>query len=429
MAKRRILTALKISELSGVDRPCQEGALVSIMKRVCDDPCEEFVKVTFQAALDDANLEQRFNRAFYDSFESIYQLNDAFREALKDRYNDGEQTAAAYLESVAELARRAVDATSGLAKSATLDPEVIKAAIEAAISEAAEETTMNLYKNRAELVAAIAKFQKDGGTNEEIRKIAASAIALDAEDALPDSGAIAKRGSGDSAELTALKADLAKRDKVAALSADVRKHYDGLPAAEQDAFLALDAAAQTAAVTKATGDDPVVYTMANGMEITKSMGPAALILARGQDEMAKRLETVSGALVNADLAKRAATEIGNLAGDEATRIELLKAVDAIPDEKMRKAAMDTLRSANSVRKGAFTRVGTNASPADLNKGTGGETDDTPSGPALELENMAKAAMSEAGESGELAFTKHYAAVIETPKGRELYAETLANGDA
>ncbi|MES2157486.1 MAG: ClpP-like prohead protease/major capsid protein fusion protein [Pseudomonadota bacterium] len=54
-----------------------------------------------------------------------------------------------------------------------------------------KEASMNLYTTRAALVAAIAKFQKDGGTQDEIDKIAASAVALDARDALPATGALA----------------------------------------------------------------------------------------------------------------------------------------------------------------------------------------------------------------------------------------------
>jgi ATP-dependent protease ClpP protease subunit len=53
------------------------------------------------------------------------------------------------------------------------------------------ETSMNLYTTRAALVAAIDKFQKDGGTQAEIDKITASAAALDAQDALPKTGALA----------------------------------------------------------------------------------------------------------------------------------------------------------------------------------------------------------------------------------------------
>ena len=34
--KRRVLEKLKLTEISGVDRPCQEGARVAIMKRAPD---------------------------------------------------------------------------------------------------------------------------------------------------------------------------------------------------------------------------------------------------------------------------------------------------------------------------------------------------------------------------------------------------------
>ena len=43
-----------------------------------------------------------------------------------------------------------------------------------------QEKTMDLYKTRAALVAAIDQFQKEGGTQVEIDKIVDSAAALDA---------------------------------------------------------------------------------------------------------------------------------------------------------------------------------------------------------------------------------------------------------
>jgi ATP-dependent Clp endopeptidase proteolytic subunit ClpP len=57
---------------------------------------------------------------------------------------------------------------------------------------APQEKMMNFYTTRAALVAAISKFQAEGGTQEEIDKIARSAIALDAQDALPATGALAQ---------------------------------------------------------------------------------------------------------------------------------------------------------------------------------------------------------------------------------------------
>ncbi|MCM3679471.1 ClpP-like prohead protease/major capsid protein fusion protein [Sphingomonas paucimobilis] len=57
-----------------------------------------------------------------------------------------------------------------------------------------QENSMDLYKTRAALVAAIAKFQQEGGGQDEIKKITASAIALDAKDALPATGPLALSG-------------------------------------------------------------------------------------------------------------------------------------------------------------------------------------------------------------------------------------------
>lgn len=54
-----------------------------------------------------------------------------------------------------------------------------------------QENVMDLYLTRAALVAAIDKFQKEGGTQGEIDKIAKSAVALNAQDALPATGALA----------------------------------------------------------------------------------------------------------------------------------------------------------------------------------------------------------------------------------------------
>ncbi|HCB75391.1 MAG TPA: peptidase S14 [Sphingomonas bacterium] len=61
----------------------------------------------------------------------------------------------------------------------------------AAATQRPQETMMDLYKTRAALVAAIAKFQAEGGTQAEIDKISKSAVALDARDALPATGPLA----------------------------------------------------------------------------------------------------------------------------------------------------------------------------------------------------------------------------------------------
>ncbi|WP_341210738.1 ClpP-like prohead protease/major capsid protein fusion protein [Sphingomonas paucimobilis] len=89
------------------------------------------------------------------------------------------------------------------------------------------ETSMNLYTTRAALVAAIAKFQAEGGTQADIDKIAASAIALDATDALPKTGALAAPAEPSAQGLTSAdvtSAVAAERSRVGTIRALGTKH-------------------------------------------------------------------------------------------------------------------------------------------------------------------------------------------------------------
>ncbi len=83
-----------------------------------------------------------------------------------------------------------------------------------------QEKPMDLYKTRAALVAAIAAFQKDGGTQADIDKIAKSAIALDARDTLPATGALAAATAAEAASTTSTSV-------VAITTADVQNAVAG----------------------------------------------------------------------------------------------------------------------------------------------------------------------------------------------------------
>jgi hypothetical protein len=416
MAKN-IMRRFRIGEISGVDNPAQEGARVLLIKRADPDAGEEFCKATFREALESAQLEARFSRAFYDAFDGLWTINDALREALRDRYNDREETVRQYLETVADLARRAVEATAGLEKAdAVPDETIIKAAILAAIDEAQGEDPMN----KTQLAAAIAKFNKSGGTQAEIDAIKAAAKTLGAEDLLPATGALAK-DSDSAAQLAAMQARLDKADKIGALSVEAKKFFDGLADdAARDAFLAKSADDQRAQMTASQGDDPVLYKCSDGTEIRKSHGPLALAQAKSIDTLMNRVAKAEATAGDADLRKRASTDLAKLAGTEDTKVALLKAVDSIADDATRTAVMDTLRGANNAMKGAFSRTGTTAAGGPIVKNDGPVVSDELSGPDAELDTMAKAAAPDHGGD----YFKAYQAVIETPKGRELYKQSL-----
>lgn len=100
----------------------------------------------------------------------------------------------------------------------------------AAASKRPQEKIMDLYKTRAALVAAISAFQKDGGTQDEIDKIRASALALNAQDALPATGALALAlAPVDTSAATLTNADVqnavtAERERTAGIRALGAKH-------------------------------------------------------------------------------------------------------------------------------------------------------------------------------------------------------------
>jgi ATP-dependent Clp endopeptidase proteolytic subunit ClpP len=83
-----------------------------------------------------------------------------------------------------------------------------------------QENTMDLYKTRAALVAAIAKFQQDGGTQAEIDKIVASAVALDAKDTLPNAGALALAAAANDGATSTSVVALTPADVQAAVAAE-----------------------------------------------------------------------------------------------------------------------------------------------------------------------------------------------------------------
>jgi ATP-dependent Clp endopeptidase proteolytic subunit ClpP len=115
-------------------------------------------------------------------------------------------------------------ATAGIssAVAAILKPKEREATAPAPQSK---ETIMDLYTTRAALVAAIAKFQKDGGTQDEIDKIAKSAVALNAQDALPATGALATPQAPAPATTT---------EPAAITTADVQAAADRAVAAEHE---------------------------------------------------------------------------------------------------------------------------------------------------------------------------------------------------
>lgn len=219
------------------------------------------------------------------------------------------------------------------------------------------------------------------------------------------------------ARIAALEGDIAKRDadltranSIVSLSAPHRAHYDSLSKAEQDAFLSMDGNARDRQIELAKNADPVVYTTAKGIEIRKSAGEQVVQMAKDADEALKKADEATKVLTDANITKRANEDLGNLAGDEATRKAVVKALDGIEDETVRKAAFAAVKSANTAAAAAFKKGGTsdNGNPDD-----GGESP---------LEKLNKLATTRAA-ADKVSFEKGMDLVLQTPEGKKLYDES------
>ena len=159
--------------------------------------------------------------------------------------------------------------------------------------------------------------------------------------------------------------------------------------------------------------DPVVHKTASGVEVRKSHGELALMLAKQADANAEQVAKATE-LANVEktarelteLKKRASETMPNLAGSDDVHCAILKAVESISDEKLRGEAVTALKAANDAAK---TRT--------VAKGIGG-TDPQPEGPQAELDALIAAEMT----AKSIDKVKATVAVTNTAKGAALYAE-------
>lgn len=391
MAKRQILKNIRISEVSSVDRPAQKGAVAVLIKRDSSGD-------------DGKDLSKRTSL----TTEAEGHQHILWEDRGNGELNSGETD---YVDGHTHpwVRDNAGNVNIGMARGHTHGLGTIGKK---------ETTAMPKINTRAELTAAIEKAQAEGDklTVATVQEIHKAASELNADDALPASGPLAKAAppflSED--EQKKLKAKMDRMDKRDALSGDLRKHYDSLDTDEaRDAFLAKDAGAQKLELEKAAGDDPVVYTTLDGIEIRKSAGEPVITALKNADEARRETAIEKAARQNLELEKRVNDELGNVGGELVGKKALLKAVDGIADETQRAAALSVLKSANKVAEtsGIFEKRGTGATPS-IEKGS----------PEGQLEELAKARASKDG----ISFEKAYDAVLTTPEGAQLYAQVTAS---
>lgn len=144
------------------------------------------------------------------------------------------------------------------------------------------------------------------------------------------------------------------------------------------------------------------YIEVGGEMVLKSALPASVlsVISKQADELA----AVNKKLEAEELTKRVTAEIPHLSGDAAVKGAVLKAIDAIADEAVRKAAHAMLKGANAVASKLTREFGTVAPQ---------ETD-----AMTELNKMAEDYAAEK----KVTFAKAFAEVTKTGRGAELFAK-------
>lgn len=374
-SKKRVMRKFKLGEISSVTRPAQGPALAVIMKNEYN---EEAIKGAFFDSLKAVNVE----RAIWDD---LWKYNDALREAIHTIFEDSDE----YPDPVASV-KEALDefasAVSTMIAGAVMDGSTItsKAEAQAAI------TVMGFRKEdpitvTPELIQLLKSFgqeytvppvEENPMTPEELKKMEEMGEALK------------------------------KANAIIALSATERAHFDKCDDAGKEAFLKMDAKVRSSEIAKAADADPVIYTSDSGEEFRKSDDPRLVKMAKQGDEDRKVAKAEREAREAMVLAKRAEDELGNLPGEVTMKSAVLKAIDTITDESVRKAAGEMLKAANDSLEDSFVPRGT-AKGADA--------------PTNKLEQLTKARMA---ADPNLSYAKAYSDVLETAEGKALYEQTL-----
>jgi len=194
--------------------------------------------------------------------------------------------------------------------------------------------------------------------------------------------------------LTGQVADLTKRaDTADAATATIEK-------AAQDAGFTVTKTDTGVTVAKAA--DPE-YVEINGQKVEKSSVPAPLlemVLKQGAE-----LRAMRATQHDADLAKRGATELPNMAGADLVKGRMLAA--AGDDAEM----LTALKAADAAMAKSMTEIGQNPS-------------DDEGSPTFRLDKMARAYATEKG----VLFATAYAAVTATGDGAALYKRAIAESN-
>lgn len=345
-----------LAELEGGSEPGM--AMKAIMKR------------SFDEALRAQLVGERISEVFWRAFDKQYAVREAFREALGDELaegGDGTTATDAFTGAMRTIAETAVKLAQEAGAGA--DETNLESAVEQAVAKwlKQQETSEMKITTKAALSAAVASFAIAKSSFADGQAIIDAAVELDAIDLLPEGSELAKAADEKKKKFPHAKDDkavkaLEREVAVLKMAEPIRKHFDALDTAAQDAFIAKSDADRQAEIDAANSADPVVYKSAGGIEIRKSDGAVAAMLAKQVDEQAATIAVLKSDRSADTLEKRAATEFPNVA--KGTAVAMLKTAGQLGETT--EAGKDVLKSLAAMNKstgGVFKSLGSTEAPA------------------------------------------------------------------
>lgn len=330
--KRQRMRSLTIKEISGVDKPAVEPGVVDVILKRAD----------LDAPADKAELLKNMGApALTSAVDGHSHLLDVALPAGHTTW-DGQPEGHTH-------------------------PFVVQADGTVAIGEADGHTHE---------IAAVTKAAVAGGGSNNTRTEATMA---------QDPTKTAGNDEKTAAENEALRKELALAKAIGSLTDAGKKHFEGLDEAGRTAFLGKSAAERDAILADIAKGNAVVYKAKDGTEYRASDDPRTVALAKRLDEQVETSARERAERFEADIRKRAESELKHLPGDLNAKVALLKAAESIADEAQRKAAVAALHAQNEAMAKSMVTLGASG-------GQSGEGDSAQS----ELDNLAKARASKDG---------------------------------
>lgn len=357
---RRILRELKLDKIAAVDRPCQEGATMTIMKRAPEKTPMDTAKIAKDmygimsssgnppgarsfadliAATEECRRQSAVSQELWPYFDA---LTDSLRSIVADATMDE--------PGKINAMRQSIDQFTAAVVSAVPDAE---AEIEKLFTDPALSGVFLAGNQAGDHVS-----KGDTQMSDDIKKVA------DLEKAVTDLTKRAEKAEADLVKANEATAELTK-------AADIAKNDEVLKVGE------------TEVRKSAVGEASFAFMKAQQAEIAK---------ARDETDMER-------------LTKRASDELGQLPGETIAKAKVLKAINAMSAED--KAVLDTMLKAGqaAIAKG-FTKFGVGHGAPDAGD------------PEGKLEAMAKAK----AEKDNVPYPAAYDRVLKSAEGAALYAE-------